>query len=459
MQEISAQASRCGCAHTAPLILTAIARAKCGGQVKAVLPERRSIGVESMDKRTVVSSLRSKAQNRACLIFYIGLTIELLIVIIDKSNYINPIEGRLFQITFVLFLLKLLLTDYTKKEWCVILLLEATAFASYRITGANDLIRIVTFVAACKDIPLKQMLKYIFYVTLAGCAAIIVLSVTGIYGEISLTQAYGREGAEIARYTGEALETQTRYTLGMGHPNALFCMFLMLMMLGVYIYFDNMKWYIYLFLMMLNVGAYALTDSRTGMLIGTIFLVGACVLTYCRFLRERAFVYVCGLLVFALCIGFSVDAAVYAPKVRQAQWDAYFLGDPGDDRHTLAMMRIDSHISGRIVSLTNSENNDGSIQTWSAFSEPNNMNYYFDMGWVKLFYRYGVVPGSLYIAACLALMWQLYKKKDACGLLLFATLAVYTVVEAHLISVYIGRNYLLVMMGYYLLYRQNVDKD
>lgn len=383
-------------------------------------------------------------------LFYIGLTIELLIVIIDKSNYTNPIEGRLFQVTFLLFFLKLLLTDYTREEWHMIVPLELLALVSYLVTGANDLIRVVTFVAACKNIPLKQMLRYTFYVTLAGCAVIVALSVTGIYGEISLTQVYGREGAVAARYTGEALEEETRYSLGMGHPNALFCMFLMLLILGVYVYFDKMKWYMYMFMMMLNVGAYRLTDSRTGMLIGTIFLVGACVLTYCSFLREKAFVYVCGLLVFALCIGFSVDAAVYAPKVREAQDNTYIYNNPRADKHTLIMMRIDSHISGRIVSLTNSENNDGAIQTWTAFSKSNNMKYYFDMGWVKLFYRYGVVPGCLYIAACLALMWQLYKQKDACGMLLFATLAVYTVVEAHLVSVYIGRNYLLMMMGYYL---------
>ncbi|MCM1124141.1 MAG: hypothetical protein NC416_16290 [Eubacterium sp.] len=402
---------------------------------------------------SVLSGLRSiyrKVHFAGIYLFYAGLTIELLIVVIDKSNYINPIEGRLFQITFALFALKLLLTGYNKKEWCVIILLEAVAFVSYRITGANDLIRIVTFVASCRDVPFKPMLKYTFYVTLTGCAAIVVLSLTGIYGAVSLTQAYGREGAEIARYTGEALAQETRYTLGMGHPNALFCMFLMLVTLGVYVYFDKMKWYFYLFLMLLNVGVYMLTDSRTGMLIATVYIGGACVLTYCRFLREKAFIYVCGLLVFVLCIGFSVDAAVYAPKVRQAQWDAYFLGDPGTDKHTLAMLSVDSHINGRIVSLTNSANNDGSIETWSAFSEPNNMKYYFDMGWVKLFYRYGVVPGSLYIAACLALLWRMYRRKDACGLLVFATLAVYTVVEAHLVSVYIGRNFLLIMMGYYL---------
>ncbi len=172
-------------------------------------------------------------------------------------------------------------------------------------------------------------------------------------------------------------------------------------------------------------------------------------LTYCEFFRKKAFVYLCGVLVFALCIGFSVDAAVCAQRVRDAQWNEFFYWSPRDNGHIVALMRIDRYINGRIVSLTDSEENDGMIQTWSAFSKPGNMEHYFDMGWVKLFYRYGVVPGSLYIIACLFLLWQFYKKRDACGLLLFVTLAVYTVAEAHLISVYLGRNFILMMMGYY----------
>lgn len=35
------------------------------------------------------------------------------------------------------------------------------------------------------------------------------------------------------------------------------------------------------------------------------------------------------------------------------------------------------------------------------------------------------------------------------GLVMMAVLAVYTVVEAHIVSVYIGRNYLLFLMGMY----------
>ena len=389
-------------------------------------------------------------------LFYVGLTLELLIVIVDKSNYINPIEGYLFRITFLLFAMKLVLTRYDRKEWIGILLLEAIGFISYRITGDNDIIRIVTFVAACKNIPLKQMLRYTFYVTLAGCAVIILLSVTGVYGEISLTQAYGRESAEETRYVGVEGAEETRYTLGMGHPNALSCMFLMLTALGVYVYFEQMRWYIYLFLMLLNVGVYGLTGSRTSMLITTAFLAGSCVMTYWKTLRQKAFVYLCGALIFALCIGFSVDAAACAQRVRDAQWNEFYYLDPRDNGHIVALGKIDNYINGRIVSLTDSENNDGMIQTWSAFSCENNMNYYFDLGWVKLFYRYGVIPGVLYVAACLALLWRFYKRKDACGLVLFVTFAVYTVMEAHLVSAYVGRNYLLMMMGSYLFTTEKV---
>lgn len=395
-------------------------------------------------------------------LFYAGLTIELLIIIIDKSNYINPIEGYLFRITFVLFALKLILTDYAWSEWGIIALLEVVAFISYRVTGKNDLIRLVTFVAACKNIPLKQMLKYTFYVTLIGCMAIILLAVTGIYGDITSTMAYGHSGYEAlddARYFRADPVLETRYTLGMGHPNALACMFIMLVVLGVYVWFERMKWYIYLFLMLLNLGLYALTDSKTGMLITSAFLMGACLLTYCKTLCSKKFIYVCGALVFVLCLAFSVDAAVYAQRVRDIQWSDYFRGYHEENRHAEVLSKIDRLITGRILSLTDSENNDGMIQTWSAFSNPNNMNYYFDMGWVKLFYRYGIVPGILYIVALFALLWQLYKRKDACGLLVFTTLAVYTVIEAHLVSVYIGRNFVLMMIGYYLTCRDLERKD
>lgn len=382
-------------------------------------------------------------------IFYAGLTVELLMVIVDKSECPVPYEGYLFRLTFLLFAMKLALTKYSKKQWLLIVFLEAVGFLSYRVTGKNDVIRIVTFIVACKDIPLKQMIKYAFYVTLAGCVAIVMLSVTGIYGEMTLTQDFGR-GDEMSAYAIGEGYVETRYTLGMGHPNALACMFLMLVSMGIYVYGEKLKWYGSLFLMLLGVFVYWLSDSATSLLITGVLVVGACVMHYCKFLRENRLMYVCGLLVFVMSIAFSVDAAANAQRVREATWNSYYYRDPRDTKHIVALMHIDHKINNRIRSLTNSENNDGTLETWSLFSSPNNMNYYFDMGWVKLFYRYGIIPGIIYCIAYIWLLWALYRKRDAYGLVVFVVLTVYTIVEAHLFSVYIGRNFLFMMIGGYM---------
>ena len=391
------------------------------------------------------------------LLFYIGLTIELGMVIIDKSNYINPIEGYLFRLTFAIFALKLLLTEYSRREWMLIAFMELIALISYRITGKNDVIRIVTFVFACKEIPLKQMLRYTFYVTLLGCVAIVFLSVTGIYGDMRLTIDYGR-GYDMLVQKGYV---ETRYTLGMGHPNALAAMFLVLLAMGIYVFSERMKWYVYLFLMLLNVGVYKLTDSKTSMAITTCLLLASFIRSYSRRLREKKIAYICGLLIFVLCVGFSVDAAASAPKVRHAEWRETYLSSRGHgaNAHIAALMRIDQKINGRILALTDSEDNNGAIKSWTLFSSPNNMEYYFDMGWVKLFYRYGIIPGILYCIASLALLWKFYKEKDAFGLVIFTVMTIYTVVEAHLFSIYIGRNFMLMMMGaYFLQDKTGLDK-
>ncbi len=380
------------------------------------------------------------------LVFYIGLTIELLMVIVDKSNYINPIEGFLFRVTFLLFAAKLIFTKYELKEWVVIFLLEGIAFVFYRVTGENELIRMVTFAAACRGISLRKALKYTFWVTLAGCLCIVLLSVTGIYGDVSLTQVYGHESPDTTTHIGVDPTPETRYTLGMGHPNALSCMAFMLTALGVYVWFDQIRWYGYFILLFLNAGVYLLTRTKTALLITAAFLIGACLMRLVKPFREKSILYFCGFLAFLLCLGFSLDAAVCAQRVRDAQWNAFYYLDPRDNGHIVALGKIDRFLSGRIISLTETENNDGMIHTWSAFSCRNNMEHYFDMGWVKVFYRYGVIPGSLYVAAHLFLLWRLWKRRDGCGLVLFVMFAVYTVVEAHLISVYLGRNYLLLFL-------------
>ena len=385
--------------------------------------------------------------------FYLAVMIEIMLVLLDKSEFLYPFEGWTFRITFLLCFIKFLCaectSEYTIRDNIGIAVLLILGTISYYATGRNEILRIVLFLAACKGEDMIRCLKMVFWITLIGCMGIILLSVTGIYGAMSLSQDFGRGVSAYEIYEGAVGMVETRYTLGMGHPNALSCMFLMVCVMGVYAYFEQLKWYGYLFLLFLNVGVFWLTDSKTSMLITAAFLVGACVMKYARRLQERNYVYLLGGLLFLLCVGFSVDAAAGAVNVRQAEWSRHYGQAYEESLNTRLLVAVDEKINGRIASLTNSEHNDGALESWRAFSSENNMTYYFDMGWVKLFYRYGVIPGILYVAVSLFLLWRLWKAKDACGLVVFVIMAVYTVLEAHLVSAYIGRNFLLLLIGYY----------
>lgn len=359
--------------------------------------------------------------------FYSSVMLEVLIVIIDKSNYTNPIEGQLFRITFLLAAVKILCTKYTRKEWIAMILFGLLGFLSYRVTERNEILRIVVFIAACKGIDMKKMLKFVFYITLAGCALLIFLSISGIYGRLSLEADFGRG------------YIQTRYCLGIGHPNALHCMFMMLMLLGLYLYNDRMRWYYYIILCVLNYGLFVLTDSNTGVLMTFCTILGAVIIRYFKGLREKSWVYIAGIIVFLACVIFSVLAA--EPKFTRPK--NYALGNS-------FIAEIESHLNGRITNLYyDSVNSEGTTATWSLFSRPEN-NYYFDMGFVRVFYWYGVIPGMIYIILNVMLLWQGYRKKDGMLVVLMSVLAVYTIVEAHIISVYIGRNYILFLMGMYI---------
>ena len=196
--------------------------------------------------------------------FYLGVIIEVLMVIIDKSALINPVEGRLFQLTFLLFLIKTCLTRYDKKEYAVIAAFLALGAISYFVTGRNDIVRIVMFLAACKNVDMQKCMKLVFYMTLTGCLLIMFLSFFGVGGGLALTQDYGRGSVE------------TRYTLGMGHPNALQCMVFALTVLALYLYGEKWKWYGYAAALAVNTGFFFLTDSKTSFLVAVfaIFYTG-----------------------------------------------------------------------------------------------------------------------------------------------------------------------------------------
>ena len=374
--------------------------------------------------------------------FYLAVVIEVLIVIVDKSAYINPIEGRLFQLTFLLFTVKTALTKYSWKEYIVILLFLLLGAVSYFVTGRNEIVRVVMFMAACKDIDMQKCLKLVFYMTLTGCAVIILLSVTGIYGAMSLTQDYGRGSVE------------TRYTLGLGHPNALQCMVWALTTLGLYLYGTKMKWYYYLVVLGVNTGFFLLTDSRTSLLVTVLVMVLAYMVHMRNLVLRKISAVVC-MAISIFSVGISVIIAGNAYRVYNYVWH-------GDCTPvTMVFTTLNKIFNGRIRILVENDRFEGTVITWRLFSRPEN-NYYFDMGWIRLFYWYGIIPACIFVGALILLMYFCYREKKYIELVMIASFSLYSIIEAHAISVYLARNYLFFIMGAYWYYlpvvrRQNTD--
>ncbi len=358
------------------------------------------------------------------LCFWLGLVTELLIVIIDKSAYINPFEGQLFRLTFLLFFIKLSLTKYSTKEWLCILVFGFIMTLSYFINERDETVRVIVFIAACKGMDIKKVMKVIFWVTMAGCATLILLSVTGIYGTVSVTADFGRGG------TGEQL-IETRYVLGMGHPNALHCMLWLVVVLAVYSYADVLKWYWFAGFMAMDFVLYFLTRSKTGAIVWALFILIAFTMKYFKICKENRAVYILGALLVFGCVAFAM--------VGSHVENTYYTPDS-------LMHKLDKLLNGRYQSCYAIEA--ARLENWKLFASPEN-TVYFDAGFVRLAYWYGIIPAILYVGMNFYLLYQSFRKKDFVLFAMLVTFSIYNLMEAHFISVYILRNYLLVLMGYY----------
>ena len=362
--------------------------------------------------------------------FYLAVVTEVLIVIADKSAWTNPIEGRLFQLTFVLCVLKVCLTRYSRKEYLVLALFLTLGAVSYFMTGRNEIIRFVMFIGACKDVDMKRCLKLVFYMTLTGCVVIMGLSLLGIGGDVVLTQDYGRGSVE------------SRYVLGMGHPNALQCMLWALTALGLYLYHERMKWYLFLTVFLLNMGFFLLTGSKTAMLV-TIYVIFAFVIV--KYVKQKKLLSSFSWGNILLCV-VSIMVSIMAAKDAMCMYVYYTQGIW--TKKAAFLSKLDGFLTGRIASLFETVNFEGTMQTWSLFSRPEN-NYFFDMGWVRLFYWYGIIPAGIAVLVMFLFLIYFAKEHKYAEIMLITAFAIYTIVEAHAVSEYLARNYVLFVIGMY----------
>ena len=372
--------------------------------------------------------LLEKRQKIADILFFIALTAELFFMVVEKSELPIDYISYVFRVTFLIALLSLIITRHSIKEWGVILIILIFTFYCYRVTGRNELLRFSVFMLAAKNINLEKTMKYWFYFSAAGYLLIFLLSLPGILGSLYLETDFGRGSIE------------RRYVFGFGHPNTICGCFLSLLLLWIWIYGKKAKLYSYAIMLLAAIGIYYLTVSRTFLAITLITLFYALVIRLLPKLENCILVYALSAVISPLvCVYFSSWAAKYSIYY----WDL-------PNMHNPLVRRIDGYLNGRIANLYYSwENHGATYDRWTLFSA-SDCEEFFDMGWVRLYYWYGIIPASIIIALIVLLIYICWKKKDLWTVVLIFSLCIYTVIEATFVSRYIGRNFMLPIMAVYM---------
>lgn len=353
-------------------------------------------------------------------LFYLGLAAEILLVIWDKSSWTNPYMGLICRMTFLLFAVccACSVRKSTMTEDIVFAIGVLIGALSWRFGGRNDLLRIVIFLRAAGTVSVPRAMKVTFVSSVLGCLGLVGLAFAGIQGHLYQTYDYGH-GVE------------TRWDLGLGHPNSLHCMAAMLLIFGLYLFEKRMKLYLYVLLGVGNVLLYGLTRSNTAFAISMLALMLSLILHYGKKLAAGNGVYFLGEAFLFGGLLFSVFCGIYRPS----------------DHRLLA--KLDHVLTGRISSLWTTTFHEGTLSTWKWFGQRLNVCY-FDLGWLRVVYWYGVIPAIVIIGLTFALLEHARKTKDKAAFLLLLCFGLYTVFEAHLVSAYIGRNYALFIAALYL---------
>ena len=364
------------------------------------------------------------------VLFCAALTIELVLMLVEKSEILFSLESYVFRVTFLLTLLSVLLMERKKSEWAVVAVFAAFTFICYRISGKNDLLRVAVFLMAARDIDLKKAMKYCFYISVAGFIIIALLAVCGVMGDVVQVGDFGR-----------GIPNERRYVFGFGHPNTLFgCIYVVLLM-WIWIYGRKSGILSYIGMSAGSLAVAVVSRSRTGLAVIVLTLVAAILVRLFPKAREKKFIYVAEA-VFSpvICMLTAVLAAGFSGYM--------FVGEgiPISDK----FWEIERLISYRMSNVYYSTPDRGGILTrWKLFAG-HGAEGYFDMGWVRLFYWYGIIPTVIIALLLFIIIRVCWEKRDIWTLVLIFSASLYTIVEATFVTRYIGRDFFLLIAGVYL---------
>lgn len=327
--------------------------------------------------------------------FYAATWMLLLVMILGHSAWEMPYRGRVLQLAFLLFCIKIVTTGYRVEEWLVMIVLGGLGSLSYMSGGEEYVVSIIVMIFSAKDIEMRKILKWIFYVTLIGTLCIICLSLLGAGGMTVDVRNYGRGSVE------------ARWCLGFSHANNLHGTFWYLSALFVYLFFDRLHLGHYIGLSVLNIGLFGLTISKAGLITTQLLFLAVCIVRYYPKIEKWTGIYILGVLCVVGIVGISlISVTIPSEGSTVLQW-------------------LDRFFTGRISLAYQGAN----IVNWKPFTHIGQMGV-VDNGWITVCFNYGYLIGILFVCAQIYLIYVTYKRKNGICLAILVTNTFYTFMEA-----------------------------
>ena len=337
-----------------------------------------------------------KGKNKiANYIYAMAFLLQTLVMVGGYGAWELPYRGRVLQAAFVLFCLKILMTEYSKAEWISMILLGILGCVSYFATGEEYVVSIIVMIFASKSVKIQKYLKMTLLLALLVSALNAVLSVFGIGGMMVDVRDYGRGGIE------------SRWCLGFNHANNLHGTYWYLLALLFAIYFARITWKHYIVLTVFNILLYFLTLSKGGFIAGQLLICCCFVLKKWEKIRYSTWIYLLGLFALAGVVAISFFSVLIP-------WN-----------ESAILQLLDRMFTGRI----NLAYQGAPIANWQLFAGGGEIGV-VDNGWITVFFQYGYIIGFVYILFQLYLLFKCYQKKDGVNLVLLTTNTFYTFMEA-----------------------------
>lgn len=307
--------------------------------------------------------------------------------------------------------------DYTIKEkdikrLVVLIIAETLGVLVYVNSGMNIGIKAPVYIYAMSTVSKEKNCKILYAVILIVSAALFISCVIFDTGTMYVHSKSGRGINGL------------RYTLGYINPNRTTGIYLIALYFFMLEYSRKISRYGYLLLMAVILGIYFITYSRTALIIAIFIVTGCYIVEKSEVFSKRK--WITSVLLGAFIISFLAEVAISV--MAAAGVDNSF------------MVFVDKVTTGRIEQLGVYEGNEGYalpyIESWKLFGSKIN-KCYCDLGYVEMFYSYGVILTVCNLLFMMYAAFKAYQKEQKTDLIVLIGASMFLFMESLYISNYL----------------------